>query len=289
MTGRERQRRAQGGAVRGSGGRRAARPGAHVGSAELTSLRPDAFAHSPVLRARVRASGAERSGVAQAARRWCAGAARLAAAGVTAALRARGPRARTGSAGRAACRGAGGVAREQAAVSWRRRGQGRCTGWERARAFSGRPSWAGRCGVRGSGQERGRGRGGRKEGEKRKEKRKEKKKKRKGGKEMGKRKRNREKEKWEGRKEKEGGRCAPAATASAVGHAWRAAAGGGGTRLGEREEEGEGKKEGRDSRRPVTTRRVGWERDGTRIKIRCRVVRERLWEFRVQGLSRAQR
>ena len=191
--------------MRGSGGRRAARPGAHVGSAELTSLRPDAFAHSPVLRARVRASGAERSGVAQAARRWCAGAARLAAAGVTAALRARGPRARTGSAGRAACRGAGGVAREQAAVSWRRRGQGWCTGWERARAFGGRPSGAGRCGVRGSGQERGRGRGGRKEGEKRKEKRKEKKKKRKGGKEMGKRKRNREKEKREGRKEKEGG------------------------------------------------------------------------------------
>jgi len=107
VTGRERQRRAQGGAVRGSGGRRAARPGAHVGSAELTSLRPDAFAHSPVLRARVRASGAERSGVAQAARRWCAGAGRLAAAGVTAALRARGPRARTGSAGRAQGRRAG--------------------------------------------------------------------------------------------------------------------------------------------------------------------------------------
>ena len=61
---------------------------------------------------------------------------------------------------------------------------------------------------------------------------------------MGKRKRNREKEKWEGRKEKEGGRCAPAATASAVGHAWRAAAGGGGTRSEEREEKGEGKRRG---------------------------------------------
>ena len=36
----------------------------------------------------------------------------------------------------------------------------------------------------------------------------------------------------------------------------------------EREEKGEGKKEGRDSRRPVTTRRVGWERDGTRIETR---------------------
>ena len=93
----------------------------------------------------------------------------------------------------------------------------------------------------------------------------------------------------EKRKRRGKGRCAPAATAGAVGHAWRAAAGGGVTRSEEREEKGEGKKEGRDSRRPVTTRRVGWERDGTRIKIRCRVVRERLWEFRVQGLSRAQR
>ena len=27
----------------------------------------------------------------------------------------------------------------------------------------------------------------------------------------------------------------------------------------EREEKGEGKKEGRDSRRPVTTRRIGWD------------------------------
>jgi hypothetical protein len=94
---------------------------------------------------------------------------------------------------------------------------------------------------------------------------------------MGKRKRNREKEKWEGRKEKEGGRCAPAATASAVGHAWRAAAGGGGTRSEEREEKGEGKKEGRDSRRPVTTRRVGWEKDGTRIEFGCRVAWGKFW------------
>ena len=42
--------------------------------------------------------------------------------------------------------------------------------------------------------------------------------------------------------------------------------------------EGErGKKEGWDSRRPVTTRRVGWEKDGTRIEFGCRVVREGLW------------
>ena len=256
MTGRERQRRAQGGAVRGSGGRRAARPGAHVGSAELTSLRPDAFAHSPVLRARVRASGAGRSGVAQAARRWCAGAGRLAAAGVTAALRARGPRARTGSAGRAACRGAGGVAREQAAVSWRRRGQGWCTGWERARAFGGRPSGAGRCGVRGSGQERGRGRGGRKEEGKEKRK----KKKRKGGKEMGKRKRNREKKKMGGKEGKGGG--AVRASGDRVCGRPRVACGRGrwGHAVGGEERKKErGKKRERDSRRPVTTRRVGWE------------------------------
>ena len=45
----------------------------------------------------------------------------------------------------------------------------------------------------------------------------------------------------------------------------------------EREEKGEGKKEGRDSRRPVTTRRVGWDRDGTRIEFGCRVIQERLW------------
>ena len=50
-----------------------------------------------------------------------------------------------------------------------------------------------------------------------------------------------------------------------------------GTRSEEREEKGEGKKEGRDSRRPVTTRRVGWERDGTRIEFGCRVVQEGLW------------
>ena len=39
----------------------------------------------------------------------------------------------------------------------------------------------------------------------------------------------------------------------------------------EREEKGEEKKEGRDSRRLVTTRRVGWEGDETWIEIGCRV------------------
>ena len=64
-------------------------------------------------------------------------------------------------------------------------------------------------------------------------------------------------EKGERERKKEGeGRCAPAATAGAVGHAWLAARGRWGTRSEEREEKGEGKKEGRDSRRPVTTRRV---------------------------------
>ena len=47
---------------------------------------------------------------------------------------------------------------------------------------------------------------------------------------------------------------------------------------GERKKE-RGKKRGRDSRRPVTTRRVGWERDGTWIEFGCRVVRERFWEL----------
>ena len=70
------------------------------------------------------------------------------------------------------------------------------------------------------------------------------------------------------KKKKEGGErwCAPAATATAVGHAWRAAAGG-----GARGRRGERKKEGRDSRRLVTTCRVGWERDETWIEFGCRV------------------
>ena len=118
----------------------------------------------------------------------------------------------------------------------------------------------------------------RKEGGREKKKEKEKRER----KENGKKEKEIEEKKMGGRerKEKEGGGkrwCAPAATATAVGHTWRAAAGGGGTRSEEREEKGEGKKEGRDSRRPVTTRRVGWDRDGTRIEFGCRVIQERLW------------
>jgi len=62
---------------------------------------------------------------------------------------------------------------------------------------------------------------------------------------------------------------------------------GGGARVGGEREKGEGKKEGRDSRRPVTTRRVGWEKDGTRIEFGCRVARGRFWGlgFRVLGES----
>ena len=92
------------------------------------------------------------------------------------------------------------------------------------------------------------------EGERKEGERKEK-----GKREKGKRNGKKEKEieeKKNGRegKEKEGGgRCAPAATAAAVGHAWRAGRGRWGTRSEER-----GKRRARDSQRPVTTRRVGW-------------------------------
>ena len=134
-------------------------------------------------------------------------------------------------------------------------------------------------GVRGGSRPGGaRASGSEAEGEERKEGGREKKKrKREKGrkKKWEKGKRNRGKENGREGKEKEGGGerwCAPAATATAVGHAWRAAAGG-----GARGRRGERKKEGRDSRRPVTTRRVGWEKDGTRIEFWCRVARERLW------------
>ena len=106
---------------------------------------------------------------------------------------------------------------------------------------------------------------------------------------MGKRKRNREKEKWEGRKEKEGGRCAPAATAGAVGHARRAARGRWGTRRRRERKKERGKRRG--GIRGGRSRRVALDGKemGRGLKFGCRVVRERLWEFRVQGLSRAQR
>ena len=58
----------------------------------------------------------------------------------------------------------------------------------------------------------------------------------------------RNKEKKMGKRGKEkgkgGGRCAPAATAAAVGHAWRAGRGRWGTRSEGREEKGEREKEG---------------------------------------------
>jgi hypothetical protein len=47
--------------------------------------------------------------------------------------------------------------------------------------------------------------------------------------------------------------------------------------VGGEEGKGEREKRGRDSRRPVTTRRVGWEGDGTWIEVGCRVVRGRFW------------
>jgi len=78
---------------------------------------------------------------------------------------------------------------------------------------------------------------GRKGGKERKRKKGEGKKEKKIGKEM-KKKKNGEKGERERKKEGEG-RCAPAATATAVGHAWRAAAGGGARgRRGERKKEG---------------------------------------------------
>ena len=111
---------------------------------------------------------------------------------------------------------------------------------------------------------------GRRDGEEREEGGKGGKKRKKRKKGEGKKEKKIEKErKWgkgEERKEKGGGRCTPAATAGAVGHAWRAARGRWGTRRRR-----ERKKEGRDSRRLVTTRRVGWEGDETWIEIGCRV------------------
>ena len=82
------------------------------------------------------------------------------------------------------------------------------------------------------------------------------------------------------KKKKEGGKVVRASGDHDCGRP-RVACGRGrwGTRSEEREEKGEGKKEGRDSRRPVTTRRVGRERDGTRIEFGRRVVQERFWNY----------
>ena len=83
-------------------------------------------------------------------------------------------------------------------------------------------------------------------------------------------------------KGKGGGRCAPAATAAAVGHAWRRHACAGHGRWGARPggEEGnrrEGKKRGEI--RGGRTRRVGWEKDGTWIEFGCWVDQEKPWEL----------
>ena len=144
--------------------------------------------------------------------------------------------------------------RELAAVAWRRRGQGGRGRPEREQGVRGGVG----CGSGASGSEAEEGE--RKEGE-RKEK---------GKREKGKRNGKKEKEieeKKNGRegKEKEGGgRCAPAATAAAVGHAWRAGRGRWGTRSEEREEKGEGKRRG--GIRGGQSRRValdgkGWDAD----------------------------
>ena len=145
------------------------------------------------------------------------------------------------------------------------------------RAGSGRRFGAGATGkgasLAGSG-ERERGRGGRKEGGR---ERKEKGKREKGReRKWEKGKRNRGKENGREGKEKEGGGerwCAPAATATAVGHAWRAAAGGGAR--GRRRERKKERGKRRGGIRGGRSRRVAL--DGTRIEFGCRVVQERLW------------
>jgi len=158
-------------------------------------------------------------------------------------------RGRVGAAGRergAACAGGERGRAEQEAA-----GAGR----QAARPGAGRGAGLAGVGANGGGRER-RERG-RREGEKRKKK---KRKKRKGGKRNGKKeKRNKEKENGREREKiKEGGGAVRASGDCGRGR-W-------GTRT-----EGRGKKEGRDSRRLVTTRRVGWEGDETWIEIGCRV------------------
>ena len=123
---------------------------------------------------------------------------------------------------------------------------------------------------------------GRRKGEKEKGKEKR-------GKRNGKKEKEIEEKKMGGRekKKKEGGRwCAPAATATAVGHAWRAAAGGGAR--GRRRERKKERGKRRGGIRGGRSRRVAL--DGTRIEFGCRVVQENFWDLspRFKG-SRAQR
>ena len=116
------------------------------------------------------------------------------------------------------------------AVAWR--GAARAGGTEgegrRGRAGSGPGVRAGKgAGPGGARGEQERGRGGRKEGGREKKKEKEKR-----GKRNGKKEKEIEEKKMGGReRKKEGkggeGRCVPAATAAAVGHAWRRHAGAG--------------------------------------------------------------
>jgi len=129
-------------------------------------------------------------------------------------------------------------------------------------------SWeAGGAAGRGGGSRPGGARGERRseaeEGERKKggreKKKKEKEKEKRGKKKWEKGKRNKEKENGREREKiKEGGGAVRASGDCGRGR-W-------GTRT-----EGRGKKEGRDSRRLVTTRRVGWEGDETWIEIGCRV------------------
>ena len=90
-------------------------------------------------------------------------------------------------------------------------------------------------------------------------------------------------EKKRERKEKKGGRCAPAATAAAVGHAG-AGHGRWGTRSRGGEEKGEREKEGAGFAAAGRDASRWMGKDGTRIEIGCRVVQEKNFGNRVQGL-----
>ena len=140
--------------------------------------------------------------------------------------------------------------RERAGGVAAREGQGRPEREQGVRGGS-RPGGARASGSEAEGEER-------KEGGREKKKEKEKRE----GKENGKKEKEIEEKKMGGRekKKKEGGKVVRASGDCDCGRP-RVACGRGrwGTRSEEREEKGEGKKEGRDSRRPVTTRRVGWD------------------------------
>ena len=83
-------------------------------------------------------------------------------------------------------------------------------------------------------------------------------------------------------KGKGGGRCAPAATATAVGHARRrhASTGHGGWARSQegREEKGEREKEGARFAAAGRDASRWMGKDGTRIEFGCRVVQEKFWD-----------